>query len=100
MLSGGGHEGEVLCWVVFVNLTQIRVTGEEETFTRKCLHQVDLCADLWITVLIIGSCGKAQPAVGGAPPGLVGLVYMRKHHEQGQRSKPVSSLWSLLHFLP
>lgn len=66
---------------------------------EKCLHQLVLEANTWSIVLIHGWCGRDQPSVGAATPGIVCLGCIRK---AAVASKPVSSLlmWSLLQAQP
>lgn len=79
----------ILCWLVFINLTQTRVTWEEGTLLRNCLHQRQVpLACLWaISWLLVGVRGSST--VGSAIPMQLGLGCVKSsreiHREQASK---------------
>jgi hypothetical protein len=72
----------------FVNMAQLALPGERESYLRNCLHQIHLS----VGYLIKDRCGMLQSIVGGAIPGQVILDYIRKQTEKP--SKQQFSLFS------
>ena len=70
----------------------------KEPQLRTWLHKIQLESSFSMT----DQCGRAQPMMGGAIPGLLILDSIRKQAEQVMGSKPVSSIpsSSLHQFLP
>lgn len=74
----------------FVNLTQPRVSWEDDSHLSNDLYPIGLWACLWGTFLIDELCGMVQPPVGSAIPGQVILQCLRMHGGQTLESKRVS----------
>lgn len=79
----------LLYWMaLFVNLTHRRVSHRRHrSWLRKCFHELQPCGAFSAS----DQAGRAQPTVGGAIPGLVVLVSIRKQAEQAMGSEPIRS---------
>lgn len=63
---------------------------------RRGVESCRTCRSKPVGHILSDWCGRAQPVVGGATPGLLILASIRKQTEQTTESKPVSSTSLLL----
>ena len=90
-----------VCVCVCVNFTQSVVIWEEKTSLRTASIRLS-CRQVWGIYLINDGCGRAQPTVGDATPGLLVLTCIQVQVMEVTGSKPRISFppWPLLECLP
>ena len=86
MLSSAGNQGTT----ALGSSCELESPGKRKSQLGSASIDRPVCKSL-IIFMVIGSCGKTQPTEGGASPGMVVLVSMRKQDDQVQRNMPIST---------